>query len=97
MRGEILALIEDVLQPAAGSPETPPAPEPDRDRAEGVVDTPLFRSFARDELAALIRGLRLLTFQAGEIVVSEGEAGGSLFVLTSGAVRATCATRPSTR
>jgi hypothetical protein len=88
MRDEILSLIEDVLQPTATPAPPAPASPPGGSASEGVVDTPLFRSFPRDELAALIRGLRLLTFQPGEIVVSEGEAGASLFVLTSGGVRA---------
>lgn len=87
MRSEMLALIEDTLRPSPAA-AAPPAPAPGAPGAGGVVDTPLFRGFARDELAALIRGLRLLTFQPGEIIVSEGEAGGSLFVLTSGLVRA---------
>jgi hypothetical protein len=89
MRSEILALIEDTLRPATAEAATAPAAAAPRAAAsDGMVDTPLFRGFARDELAALIRGLRLLTFQPGEIVVSEGEKGASLFVLTSGAVRA---------
>jgi len=87
MRSEILALIEDTLRPSPAAPASAP-PAPGAPGSDGVVDTPLFRGFARDELAALIRGLRLLTFQPGEIIVSEGEAGGSLFVLTSGRVRA---------
>jgi len=89
MRGEILALIEDALRPStAATAPAPPAASPGAATSDGVVDTPLFRGFARDELAALIRGLRLLTFQPGEIVISEGEAGASLFVITSGAARA---------
>jgi hypothetical protein len=104
LRGEILALIEETLNPLmAGSAGSPPVAGTEggagaaRDASssevtpqgdEGVVDTPLFRSFTRAELVALIRGLRLLVFEPGQIIVSEGEAGASLFVLTSGAVRA---------
>jgi hypothetical protein len=84
--GELLALVETALQPAAGAP--PPTPPPDPGAGDRTLDVPLFKSLSREELAALIRGLRLLTFEAGEIVVSEGERGASLFLVTSGAVRA---------
>lgn len=52
--------------------------------------TPLFSDFSADELLEVIRGLRLLTFGPGEIVVAEGEPGDSLFVLTTGTVLAFC-------
>ena len=82
-RDELVALLEETLS-AAGldAAGTPPDPVPP------AVDTPLFRSLTRDELVALMRGLRLLAFEAGQIIVSEGEAGGSLFVVTRGSVRA---------
>jgi hypothetical protein len=86
--GELLALVETALQPAASRGASPPAPPADPGDGERTLDVPLFKSLSREELAALIRGLRLLTFEAGEIVVSEGERGGSLFLVTSGAVRA---------
>jgi CRP-like cAMP-binding protein len=53
-----------------------------------VVDTPLFQDFTAEELVEVIRGLRLRHFEAGEIVVTEGEPGASLFVLTTGTLRA---------
>jgi hypothetical protein len=83
LRDEILALIEDTLNPMddAAAPAAP-GDEP------AVVDTPLFRSLKREELVALIGGLRLLAFEPGQIIVAEGESGASLFVLTSGTVRA---------
>lgn len=52
-----------------------------------AVESPLFRDFSSDELVEVIRGLKLRSFAAGEIVVTEGEPGSSLFVLTSGSVR----------
>jgi hypothetical protein len=55
--------------------------------AAPIVDSPLFPGFSSRELVALIRGLGLSSFEAGEIVVSEGEPGNSLFVLASGSVR----------
>jgi CRP-like cAMP-binding protein len=53
-----------------------------------VISTPLFEGFAEDELVAVIRGLRLLTFEPGDILVTEGAPGASLFVLTTGTVKA---------
>ena len=49
--------------------------------------SPLFATFSSDELLAVIRGLDLLTFEPGEIIVSESEAGDSLFVIAGGSVR----------
>jgi cAMP-dependent protein kinase regulator len=51
------------------------------------VTTALFESFTPDELLPLLRGLRLVTFLPGDIVVSEGEPGDSLFILTTGRVK----------
>jgi hypothetical protein len=56
--------------------------------AAPVVSTPLFEGFSEDELVAVIRGLKLLTFEAGDILVTEGAAGASLFILTTGTVKA---------
>lgn len=49
--------------------------------------SPLFATFSSDELLAVIRGLKLLTFEPGEIIVSESQPGSSLFVLANGSVR----------
>jgi hypothetical protein len=54
----------------------------------GALGTPLFRGMARNEILAVIRGLNLLSVGSGEILVSEGEPGDSLFVLTTGRCRA---------
>jgi len=80
---ELLALIEDVFAPGtvtvvAGDPGAVPA---------ASASTPLFRDFGPEELVEVIRGLRLRRFDAGEIVVSEGEPGDSLFLLTTGMAR----------
>lgn len=60
------------------------------DAAEGRDDfnwSPLFNDFSKDELAAMIGGLRLLIKKPGSIIYTEGEPGDSLFVLSSGAAR----------
>lgn len=81
---DLLGVIEDVLRrptPAARAQ----APQTE---AAAAVDSPLFSSFSQEELVAVINGLRLLSFEPGDIVITEGEAGDSLFVLTSGIVKA---------
>jgi hypothetical protein len=79
-RDEVLGLIEDVLSGRA-------APESSTMTSLPVVQTPLFPDFSVDELVEVIRGLELRAYEPGEIVVTEGEPGESLFVLTTGAVR----------
>lgn len=70
---------EVVVLDEAAPPPGPPDP---------LAATPLFEGFSRDELAAVIHGLRLVTFDAGDVVVSQGEPGHSLFLVTSGRVKA---------
>jgi len=85
----------------AGPPAAPPPNAGDSDledmaylseaqakAAAPVVSTPLFEGFSEDELVAVIRGLRLLTFDPGDVLVTEGAPGASLFVLTTGTVKA---------
>jgi hypothetical protein len=86
---QILDVIQDALQrPAAAPPGGPlPAPGASASPAPTFVDSPLFSGFSRDELVAVIRGLRLLTFEPGDIVLTEGDRGDSLFVITTGTVK----------
>ncbi len=82
--------------PPAGAEPLPLAPEDAGGRhppgngtaAVGIEKTPLFSDFTHDELLAVIRGLELLTFEAGDVIVTEGEPGGSLFVISSGSCKA---------
>ena len=87
---QILDVIQDALQrpAAAAAPAGPvPATGASASAAPAFVDTPLFSGFSRDELVAVIRGLRLLTFEPGDIVLTEGDRGDSLFVITTGTVK----------
>lgn len=54
----------------------------------GALGTPLFRGMSREEVVAVIRGLNLLSFSPGAIVVTEGEPGDSVFIVTTGLCRA---------
>lgn len=56
--------------------------------AEAPLRSPLFSDFSEEELVAVIHGLRLLSYEPGDIILTEGEAGDSLFVLTTGSVKA---------
>jgi hypothetical protein len=91
-----------VPEPVADVLPEPAAPAPVADDLEGldyisvepepeepaVVSTPLFEGLSHDELVAVIHGLKLLTFSPGDILVAEGAPGDSLFILTSGIVKA---------
>jgi CRP-like cAMP-binding protein len=55
--------------------------------APGLLMSPLFEDFSEEELLSLVRGLRLLEYAAGDVVITEGEDGNSVFVLTSGVVK----------
>jgi hypothetical protein len=88
----------DLGEPApvivSGSGTLVPPPEKPAEAAsppsEGgaALGTPLFRGMSRAEIVAVIRGLNLLSFGPGSILVTEGEPGDSLFILTTGLCRA---------
>jgi hypothetical protein len=79
---------EIVPPPEKATASGPPASRPYRSRGEGAIETPLFRGMSREETLAVIRGLRLRAYGPGRIVVTEGEPGDSLFVVTTGLCRA---------
>ena len=49
--------------------------------------SPLFEGFSEEELLAFIQGLRLSVYEPGDIILTEGEPGQSVFILTVGSVR----------
>ena len=77
---DLLDTIESVLAeaPAAVSPRA----------ATPRISSPLFADFSEADLVAVIQGLELATYGPGEILILEGDPGTSLFVITSGVVRA---------
>jgi hypothetical protein len=90
-RGQILDVIQDVLH----------KPQEAQRQAEGelveaelapdageIAESPLFSGFSHDELVAVMEGMRLLSFQPGDIILTEGDAGDSLFVMTEGVAKA---------
>lgn len=77
---ELVAEFDDSFAVEA---EAPAAPE-----AKPGLSTPLFDGFSPDELVAVMRGLELVSFEAGDVIVAEGAAGDSMFILTTGRVKA---------
>jgi cAMP-dependent protein kinase regulator len=80
-RDELLLSLQETLeassaQPAGSSPSA------------AMVASPLFSDFSQDELVAVIRGLELQTFEPGDIIITQGEPGDSLFILTTGTAKA---------
>lgn len=54
---------------------------------DDVAESPLFCMFSRDELVTIVRQLRGISFEPGEILLVQGKPGDSLFVIASGEVR----------
>lgn len=76
----LLDTIEAVLS------EAPLQPPPQA--AKPRISSPLFADFSEDDLVAVIQGLELVSYVPGDILILEGDPGTSLFVITSGVVRA---------
>lgn len=62
-------------------------PEAEAPKTMGL-STPLFDGFSAEELVAVMRGLELVSFEAGDVIVAEGTPGDSMFILTAGKVKA---------
>jgi hypothetical protein len=78
---EVEIAAEPVIEP---EPEIMPAPA----GLGAAFSSPLFGEFSREDLLAVIAGLRFLTFEPGDIIVGDEEPGDSLFVISSGRVKA---------
>jgi Cyclic nucleotide-binding domain len=75
---------EFILELNASSLAEPSAPS----SVEGLSRTPLFSDLDAGELVALMDGLKLVTIESGDIIVSEGEPGSSMFILSTGTAKA---------
>lgn len=87
-------------EPVAAPPQEPSAARPpvasgpswderiqDVDHARRLVASPLFAELSEEELLAVVRGRRLQVFEPGQLIVTEGDPGRTLFVLTAGVVK----------
>jgi hypothetical protein len=89
-QGWLVDVLRDQVkrsEPAEGTTGEPSRLGSVRGYGPGLSASPLFADFNDDELLAVIRGLRLLSFDAGDIIITEGEPGQSLFVLATGTVK----------
>lgn len=87
--GDLAGLEEeffDVLTEAVKASES--APEGSLPAPPRAVRSPLFEDFTDEEFVAVAAQLELHSYEGGDIVISEGEPGDSLFVLTTGVVKA---------
>lgn len=82
---EVVSLLDDIFPAEAAG-----AADADASAGGGaqIVVSPLFRDFSVDELVAVIQGLKLLTYETKQIILREGDRGESLYMLTSGTVKA---------
>jgi hypothetical protein len=87
---ELMSLVDSAFQDSGAGATTPAAAAPTAGASTGhqIVVSPLFRDFSVDEMVAVIQGLKLLTFDRGDVIIREGQPGGSLYTLTAGRVRA---------
>jgi hypothetical protein len=94
---ELMGLVDSVFQefkaappavPAASGAAAAPSASDEPPGGNQIVVSPLFRDFSVDEMVAVIQGLKLLSYERGAVILREGQGGGSLYMLTSGRVRA---------
>jgi hypothetical protein len=83
---ELFSVLENAFPGPGG--QTPDASGAAPSGGAQIVVSPLFKDFSVEELVAVIAGLKLLTFERGKVILREGEPGNSLYMLTSGAVKA---------
>ena len=85
---ELMSLVDSVFQETSTAPRGPAPASGSPPGGAQIVVSPLFRNFSVDEMVAVIHGLKLLSFQRGDVIIRQGQPGASLFMLTSGRVRA---------
>jgi len=85
---QVLDLVEDVLhQPLPGEAAAATPPPSAEELGRRLLASPLFASLGEEELLAVVQGLEQRTFEPGDVLVTEGEPGRSLFILVAGKAR----------
>ncbi len=86
-QGWLVDVMRDALRPAPSAIPGGPGLAAARGYGPGLLANPLFEDFSEGELLAVVERLRLLTLAPGDVIVTEGERGQGVFVLTSGRVK----------
>jgi hypothetical protein len=84
---ELMGAIDEAFG-STGPTENAPAPRKGATVHGDFMSSPLFQGFSPDELVAILEGLTLHSFEPGEIILTQGAPGHSLFILSTGMVRA---------
>jgi hypothetical protein len=84
---DLLSIIDGLFPSGTSAAATPAADEPPV-AGRQIVVSPLFKDFSVDEMVAVIQGLKLITLDPRKVILRQGDRGDSLYVLTSGRVRA---------
>ncbi len=74
--------------PSLAAPMIDAEPEEEELPPKEDLSTPLFDSLKSEELVAVMRGLELVSFEPGDLITVEGDEGDSMFILSSGKVKA---------
>ena len=87
---ELMSLVDEAFKDFPTEPDGSLA-LPHQEEPPGgnqIVVSPLFKDFSVDEMVAVIQGLKLLSFERGDVILREGQPGNSMYMLTAGSVRA---------
>ena len=84
---ELMSAIDDAFTGGGEAPAPAEAPQSAVVRGD-FMSNPLFKGFSPDELMAILEGMTLHTFEPGDIIISQGDPGHSLFILSTGTVKA---------
>lgn len=85
---ELLSLVEGAFNDPSAAAAPPRSGSGTAAGGNQIVVSPLFKDFSVDELVAVIHGLSLITFEPGDIILTEGDPGDSMYMLTAGTVKA---------
>lgn len=84
---ELMGLVDSLFDASATAAQaTGAASAPEA--GQQIVVSPLFAALSVDEMVAVIAGLNLLIVERGDVIIRQGQPGNSLYMLTSGKVRA---------
>lgn len=72
--------VEPDVEPEPAAPAPP--------GGGSFLNTPLFEGLSEEELMAVISGLNFESFASGDVVVAEGAPGESMYIITTGRVKA---------